>query len=678
MLTLQRRILAGFALVVLLLAGFVTAQLVVSDRLQTRHAAHTARLEAARDANEAVLQHMTDAETGLRGYQITGRRDFLQPYAEGRAAAFRALDVVAARTTDPAILNLVTAERSAASNWLAGYATPIVTAVGTAPAADPGLPLAERGKQLFDELRTVNAAVDTAVRTEQRAVAAADRRESRLVQLAFAALAAAALAGALALGLWGRRQVLAPLEHMRRTLSRLAGGELSARATPCGPREMRTVIETLNLLAAETERLHAADAARILRTDLRQAVAVELREHLDPGAAARRVAALIGETLGADAVHGRIALDDTRGIDVTWPERAPSLSARTVQDIVAGEPGEARDVPHQAGALAVPLDGDGLLYVVRRARPEWSDEERRLLVTLAREVDHAMHQQRLHDRQRRLIRELRVLDERKDTFVATVTHELRTPLTSILGYTEMLADGDGGDLTPLQERGLGAILRNAHRLQATVADLLLLDKASATIGEPATAVDLAAVVTALHGEYASLAQGRGIVFAGEATAAWVTGDERRLARALRNLLDNALKFTGAGGTVTYRVGPDGGSAILAVTDTGIGIPAGDLGDLFTPFHRAANAMDRAVQGPGLGLAIVRTIVTEHGGTVGVTSRVDAGSTFTVTLPLIPAPEALPGDELAGEALSGNATGLVPVGTRSAPGDTDAGRSPSKE
>ncbi|MFC3381621.1 sensor histidine kinase [Couchioplanes caeruleus subsp. azureus] len=74
-----------------------------------------------------------------------------------------------------------------------------------------------------------------------------------------------------------------------------------------------------------------------------------------------------------------------------------------------------------------------------------------------------------------------------------------------------------------------------------------------------------------------------------------------------------------------------------MTDTGIGIPDGDLPGMFTPFHRGANAMDRAVQGSGLGLAIVRTIVTEHGGTVAVESKLDQGSTFTITLPLRPPP-----------------------------------------
>jgi two-component system, OmpR family, phosphate regulon sensor histidine kinase PhoR len=545
---------------------------------------------------------------------------------------------VAENCDDPEVLRLLAIERSSASQWLYAYATPIVNA----GEADPGYPLTSRGKDLFDRLRATNATVDAAIQNRQRLSAASDRRQSRNAQLGFAAFATLFLAVTLGLGAWGRRHLLGPLEHIRLTLVRLADGELSVRATPSGPREMRTVIGTLNHLAAETERLHNADRARLLRTDLRQSVAVELRDMGEPAAIGGKVAAMIGEALGADAVHGRISLGPGQGLVVAWPPGTASLSPRTVQDVLAGEPGTCRPVPHVAGAIGIALAGDddtppGLLYVVRRDRPRWTDDERRLLVTLAREIDHAVRQQRLHDRQSRLIGELRDLDERKDAFVATVTHELRTPLTSILGYTEMLADGDGGELSSLQQRGVTAILRNAHRLQATVADLLLLDKASSAITEEAAPFDVSAIVTKLAGEFAPVAEKRKIALEGKAAPGWVSGDARRLERALRNLFDNAMKFTGAGGSVDYHLSVRDTSVVLTVTDTGIGIPEGDLPGLFTPFHRAANAMDQAVQGPGLGLAIVRTIVAEHGGTVAAESMLGRGSTFTVRLPAAPVP-----------------------------------------
>jgi two-component system phosphate regulon sensor histidine kinase PhoR len=500
--SVKARVDAGVVVVLVLFIAVVVTQFLVGDSLQTRHERRVARVEAARDANTAILQHMTDAETGVRGFQLTGDQSFLKPYEQGRIGAFTALDEVAARTTEPGTRRLLTAERAAAVQWLYAFAYPVVNA----GVADPGYAGTARARKLFDEIRTANAAVDAALLADQRRIAAADRRAARLAQTLFALLAIASLVVTLLLASVARRQLLAPLEHIRMTLQRLAAGELSARAVPAGPGEMRAVAGTLNRLAAETERLLAEDAARVARTELRQAVAAALREGDNPVAVARRVAELIGRALGADAVHSKIFLGAAGGIDVCWPEGAPSISPRTVRDVLAGEAGKVLVVPHVQGGVAVPMGGDadcppGLVYVVRHEWPDWTADERRLLATVAREIDHAVRQQRLHHRQARLITELRVLDERKDAFVATVTHELRTPLTSIMGYTEMLSDGDGGALSPLQQRGVTAILRNAHRLHETVADLLRLDRANNTVGATAERVDLAEVTATLHAEF---------------------------------------------------------------------------------------------------------------------------------------------------------------------------------
>ncbi|PRY32940.1 ATP-binding protein [Pseudosporangium ferrugineum] len=623
---MRRRVNAGFLILVTLFVAVVVTQIVVDDRLRVQHAARTERLERARDANIAVLQHLTDAETGVRGFQLTGRRAFLDPYDQGRVRALAAFDEAEANTADPGVRDLLAQERSAAREWLTAYATPVL-----AGGADPGT---ARGKELFDRLRGANAAVDDAIGAQQEAYAATARRQAGLAQAAFAGLGAVLLGVAIALGAWGRRFLLAPLEHIRVTLDRLAGGDLSARAVPSGPAEMRAVIGTLNRLAAETERLLAADRARLVRTELRQAAGVELRAG---PAGIHRVVRLLGEALGAEAVHGRVCTEPGTTLGGSWPEDAAPLPPAVVAEILGGEPGTVLALTGTAGALAVPLGGDadcppGLLCVLPRDGREWTGDDRRLLATVAREIEHSVGQHRLRHRQERLITEMRVLDERKDAFVATVTHELRTPLTSILGYTEMLTEGDGGDLTAIQRRGLTAIQRNAHRLQDTIADLMVLDGTHRP-GAGQGPVDLATLARSVQAEVAPEAGARGVGLTGELHPAEVVGDARRLERVLRNLLDNAVKFTGTGGHVTCRVHADDDAAVVAVSDTGIGIPEADLPGLFTPFHRGANAMDRAVQGTGLGLAIVRTIVTEHGGTVGVESKLDRGTTFTVRLPL---------------------------------------------
>ncbi len=646
MLSVRHRVGAGIGALLALFVALVVVQMVVSDRMYTRHERDAKRLEAGRDANIAVLQHMTDAETGVRGFQLTGERTFLAPYDSGRVGAFTSFDAVTQHISAPAVARLLAVEREAAARWLSAYATPTLNA----GRADRDEALTARGKRMFDRFREANADVDAAISAEQVTAAARQRREIRVAQLGFGALAILFLAVALGLAALHQRHLLGPLENLHRTLQRLAGGDRSARALPAGPPEMRAVIGSFNDLVAETGRLLDAEQARARRHELRQAVAAELQGATDWAATAGRLAELIGTALGADAVHVRMVPAAGTAVDGRWPADVAALPPRTVAAVLAGVPGEVLPVPHETGAIAVPLGGDadcppGLLHLIRPADPDWAADERRLLAVLGREIDHAVRQRRLHHRQARLISELRMLDARKDAFVATVTHELRTPLTSILGYTEMLADGDGGELGPSQQRGVAAILRNALRLQETIGDLMLLDRA----GEPPAApepVDLAAVLSAACAAVSPLAHAKGLTVSVDAEPVVVFGDAGQLERAVHNLLDNAVKFTGRGGSVNCRLTAAGGRAHLEVTDTGIGVPADDLPGLFVPFHRAANAMDQAVQGSGLGLAVVRTIVTEHGGEVTVRSALGRGSTFGITLPAVAAgaaaaPEPVP-------------------------------------
>ncbi|GAA2637336.1 ATP-binding protein [Paractinoplanes durhamensis] len=633
---LRRRVAAGFVVLCVLFLALVTLQLVVGDRLQTRHAERATRIDWMFDANRSVLQFMTDAETGVRGFQLTGDNAYLSPYNSGRSGAAVELDRLSVRADDAGIERLVAAESAAIQEWLYAYAVPIVNA----GVADVDADRAARGKALFDDIRTANAAVTASIGAEREQLLVADQQTTNRVQLLFAALAVLVLITGLGIAYLHQRHLLQPVEHIRHTLRRLADGERSARAEPTGPAEMRAVIGTLNDLAAEIERLLNAEQARVGTVELRQRVAAELRtEREDPTENGRRLARMIATTLGADTVYGRYSVGRGATFAVSWPEHAPELDTEVIRRIRAGQPGKARDVPGMPGGIAVAISGDddcppGLILLSRPARPDWTEDERAVVAGLGRDIDHSVRQQRLALRQSRLISELRVLDEQKDVFVSTVTHELRTPLTSILGYTEMLADGESGELTPMQERSLAAILRNAHRLQATVGDLLLLDRDNKEIGVEAVPVDLAAMLTGVHGELAAAARTKRVDAVLTVDEAWVRGDGVQLARALRKLVDNAIKFTPSGGRFELRLHADGPDAVITVTDTGMGIPADDLPGLFTPFHRAANAMDQAVQGTGLGLAIVRNIVTEHGGTVTARSEVGAGSTFTIVLPAL--------------------------------------------
>ncbi|NUR78214.1 MAG: PAS domain-containing protein [Thermoleophilia bacterium] len=228
--------------------------------------------------------------------------------------------------------------------------------------------------------------------------------------------------------------------------------------------------------------------------------------------------------------------------------------------------------------------------------------------------------------------QLRQLDRLKDEFVALVSHELRTPLTSIRGYLELMSEDE--NLTPEQLRFLDTIDRNAQRLQRVVGDLLFCAQVEAgKLRLESGRVELNAVVEeALHAAQPA-ATAKSIELNSELGALpEIEGDRARLAQVLDNFLSNAIKFTPTGGSVTVTTIAYPGEVEIAIADTGMGIAAAELPNLFRRFFRTERATASAVPGTGLGLAIAKAIVTEHGGRIRVQSTEGAGTTFRVILP----------------------------------------------
>ncbi|GAA0975370.1 Alkaline phosphatase synthesis sensor protein PhoR [Nocardioides aquaticus] len=265
-----------------------------------------------------------------------------------------------------------------------------------------------------------------------------------------------------------------------------------------------------------------------------------------------------------------------------------------------------------------PRLADALLRGLQRSRAEKLTNE--LLVAALRQ-------------ERRSAEQLRELNRATDEFVATVSHELRTPLASISGYAEVLQDEES--LTESQHAWVDAIARNAGRLTSLTYDLLLLSGFnSGEVQMEDEEVDLRDVVTQVRDMVGTLAAGLrlDVSFDLPDTPVLVRGDTGQLERVVLNLAGNAIKFSEAGGSVVCGVSEDDTHAVLEVTDTGMGIPEDELEALFTRFFRGSSARRRAIQGTGLGLHIVATIVDNHGGRVGVRSVVGEGTRFTVHLP----------------------------------------------
>jgi signal transduction histidine kinase len=227
----------------------------------------------------------------------------------------------------------------------------------------------------------------------------------------------------------------------------------------------------------------------------------------------------------------------------------------------------------------------------------------------------------------------RELDRMRDAFVATVSHELRTPLTSISGFLEMMEDEEHG----VGETGrtyLDVIRRSTDRLHSLVEDLLLIAQIEARRVElDLEAVDLTAVMQRSVEACRPSAVERQVTL--EVIAdhpPLVRADARRLEQMTDNLISNAIKFTDAGGTVTVSLDSEGDAARLVVADTGIGIPADEVGQVFSRFFRSSTAAHAAIPGTGLGLAITRALVEQHGGSISLQSVEGRGTTVTVHLP----------------------------------------------
>ncbi len=225
----------------------------------------------------------------------------------------------------------------------------------------------------------------------------------------------------------------------------------------------------------------------------------------------------------------------------------------------------------------------------------------------------------------------------KTRFLANVSHELRTPLNAIIGFSEMLASEQLAPADPAKRREYAEIIRNSgqHLLAVvnTILDMSKIESGSMQLSpEPFSLpelVDQCVSMMQLKAEQGQVTLSRDYPERLEE----IVGDKRACKQILINLLSNAVKFTPANGRVRIRLAPDGNCLALSVTDSGIGISASDLGRLGDPFFQASASHDRAYEGTGLGLSVVRGLVGLHGGTIAVESAPRSGTSVTVRLPL---------------------------------------------
>ena len=470
-----------------------------------------------------------------------------------------------------------------------------------------------------------------------------------------------------------------PLRGLRATVRRLTAGEESARAPVTGAAEVREVARAINAQADEADRLRAQEAEYNRLRGVAREAGLRIREHLAAADVLREAQAAVQQNLVADIVYLRLVEDGRLsgrvGLDIAQTIAADDAVQRTDQHTLDGlhELFRAQtslvinDIQGAEGRKLAALYSPELLELARvsgihtllitpfgvgsellgtivaqrlGADRAWTTAEVDAVESIAADLGRGLNHARLYEAENRLVADLKALDAAKSDFFATVSHELRSPLTTIEGYLELLCD-DAGPLTPRQRTMLATIGRGAARLHHLVDDVFTLAKLESSAFSPEMRpVHVAdVVISAVDAVRPSAAAGKlTLAYPNPAPDLVVPGESGQLERLMINLLSNAVKFTPERGKIGVTTAAAGGSAVICVRDTGIGIPARDQQELFTRFYRASNATARQIPGTGLGLTIVRTIVSRHGGDLSLESAEDEGTTVTVRLPLlVPAP-----------------------------------------
>ncbi|MEO7589132.1 MAG: ATP-binding protein [Arachnia sp.] len=434
----------------------------------------------------------------------------------------------------------------------------------------------------------------------------------------------AALAMVLVMARHYVRRLTRPLNQLRRMVDARVAGDLTIRArTDQGFSEAVRLAVAINDLSDSNNALRAAHEAT-LRNHL---LAEEVAEHLASSGPRNgwddALAALVtGCRLDAVAVlpHGD-------------PPQAPA-------HITAGDPSWVPDSlpppadtssPVAGDVAVIPLDLGGRpmgTLLARRVGGPWSASDVETLELSSRHLAASVALESV-------MQTARALDQDKTRFLATTSHELRTPLTAVVAWLSMFSDGDLGELTGEQQHALGVVERNIARLRDLIEDLLTVNQLdSGQARAVRTPMDVADLAGRVVESLTPMADSAGVRITCEATpchaSRTVQGDPGQIERAITNVTQNALKFTGRDGRVDLRIRCADDHVTLTCTDTGIGIPAEDLPHVLERFRRAGNA--HGLPGTGLGLSIVDSIMEAHGGTFQLDSTQNVGTTVVLTLP----------------------------------------------
>jgi signal transduction histidine kinase/CHASE3 domain sensor protein len=607
-----RILIAGGVLVALLLVEFV---LVLRSLQDVRHLTRAEqRAEQSVVAASRLEKLILDVETGTRGYVLTRDRRFLQPSLQAQAQLPAETRVL--RGLAPTGFTNTVEEKW--RRYVSDWARPVANLAVLSLSRDEIETATNEGRRRVEELRGL---IDPFI-SRQNLFATRERVRIDDVQRDAMILAVVGIGGTIlvfgGMVAYFLRSAVRPLGRIAEGTRRMAAGEQDVEIPEEGAGEIGELAAAFNEMSRSLSS-HSRELAE-QNLDLERLANV-LRAVLDSTVDG----ILLSDADGNVQLANRPVVALTRELGMTYEgtvvDRLLSVAGRMRDEDRYREAMERlRSSPDESTFDEFEDAASGRVFQGFTS-PVWDDRGSSLgRVWTLREVTQQ-----------------RELDRLKDEFVATVSHELRTPLTSMMGFLEMIREGEAGELTDEQKRFLAIVYRSSERLQRLVGDLLFVARLDANglqlqFGE----ARLDEIVSDSVESSSALARSREVELVAELdNVPPVLGDKERLAQLVGNLVSNALKFTPAGGRVTARSFVDGNNAVIEIADTGIGIPQAEQSRLFQRFFRSSTATEQAIPGTGLGLVISKAIAEAHGGSIGVTSRPGEGTCFRVEIPLEP-------------------------------------------
>ena len=304
------------------------------------------------------------------------------------------------------------------------------------------------------------------------------------------------------------------------------------------------------------------------------------------------------------------------------------------RSLLAANLGAARY--YACAPLAIGQESMGSVWVARRAEPRFGQADANLLGLMGQQAALAVRSARVYDLEQRALADLRVAEQSKAEFLSAVAHDLRTPLTAITASAGLLSDSPTEPLSPLQQRLVRSIARNAGRLTSMVTDLLdLTRQESGRLTLTCELVDITAIVQASVSALRPLLDEKKQMVALHAQPGLplVMADRRRVEQCLANLLSNAHRYAPPGGRIAITITAQVDTVTVAVSDNGPGVKLDERGHLFERFYRGSVGLRENPSGTGLGLAVARAMVDLHGGTIGYRTAAEGGAEFYFTLPI---------------------------------------------